>query len=95
MSDNIKVMTDKTQEALFRLRLLCEDRSDLLDIVDKLEYAWDHLASELIMLAIGIHSFKYRSDEESIKMLENYKKVITNKQRPQIFFTGSGSDAIN
>lgn len=96
MADTIGEMTTKVQDSLTRLKEICSDRQDLLTVIDQLAYAWDHAASELIILATGIHSFKYRGDAASIRMLESYNTVISNPH-PSIsaLFSGGGSKAIN
>ena len=95
MSDTIATMTTKVQDSLLRLKKICGDRPDLLKIIDQLAYAWDHAASELIMLAVGIHSFKYRDNETSIALLEKYQDVITNKQIAISALFGGESKAVN
>jgi hypothetical protein len=65
----------KVKEGLRIARESVED-PDLLKLCDDLEYTWETLCSNLIIVSVGLTAMKYRSAEQIRAQLEEYLKSI-------------------
>ena len=80
-------MEEKVKEGLRIARESVEDET-LLKLCDDLEYTWEHLCSNLIIVSVGLSAMRYRTAEQIREQLAQYLQTIqsTKDQRARMFF---------
>ena len=84
--DNITQMEEKVREGLRIARESVDDEA-LLKLCDDLEYTWQHLCANLIIVAVGLSAMRYRSSEQIREQLRQYLESIKSAkdQRARMF----------
>lgn len=84
--NTITEIEEKVKEGLKIARESVDDEA-LLKLCDDLEYTWQHLCSNLIIVSVGLSAMRYRSHEQIRVQLEEYQKSIqsTKDQLARVF----------
>ena len=79
-------MEVKVKEGLRIARESVDDEA-LLKLCDDLEYTWQNLCSNLIIVSVGLSAMRYRTGEQIREQLQQYLKSIqsTKDQRARMF----------
>lgn len=79
-------MAERVKEGLRIAREAVEDEA-LLKLCDDLEYTWETLCSNLIIVGVGISAMRYRTREQITEQLRQYLMTIksTKEQRARFF----------
>ncbi|MBI5247992.1 MAG: hypothetical protein HY912_00730 [Desulfomonile tiedjei] len=85
--NTITEMEEKVKEGLRIARESVEDEA-LLKLCDDLEYTWEHLCSNLIIVGVGLSAMRYRTSEQIREQLKQYLETIksTKDQATRVFF---------
>jgi len=85
--DSITQMEEKVREGLRIARESVEDEA-LLKLCDDLEYTWQHLCANLLIVAVGLSAMRYRTREQIAEQLRQYLESIRSAkdQRGRMFF---------
>lgn len=80
-------MDEKVKEGLRTARESVGDET-LLKLCDDLEYAWQHLCSNLIIVSVGLSAMRYRTAEQITEQLGQYLQTIqlAKKQPERMLF---------
>lgn len=80
-------MDEKVKEGLRTARESVGDET-LLKLCDDLEYTWQHLCSNLIIISVGLSAMRYRTADQIREQLGQYLQTIqsTQKQHERVFF---------
>ena len=73
--NTITEMEDKVKEGLRIARESVDDEA-LLKLCDDLEYTWENLCSNLIIVSVGLSAMRYRTGEQIRVQLQQYLKSI-------------------
>ncbi len=92
--NTITQIEQKVKEGLRIARESVEDEA-LLKLCDNLEYTWETLCSNLIIVSVGLTAMKYRSREQIREQLEQYLKSIQSTKNQRIGFYGSDTGLVN
>ena len=84
--NTITEMEEKVKEGLRIARESVDDEA-LLKLCDDLEYTWQHLCSNLIIVSVGLSAMRYRTSEQIKEQLLQYLKSIqsTKDHRARLF----------
>lgn len=84
--DNITQMEEKVREGLRIAREAVDDEA-LLRLCDELEYTWQHLCANLIIVSVGLSAMRYRTREQIREQLRQYLESIKSAkdQRARMF----------
>ncbi len=79
-------MEVKVKEGL-RIARESVDDEDLLKLCDDLEYTWQNLCSNLILVSVGLSAMRYRTGDQIREQLQQYLKSIqsTKDQHARMF----------
>jgi len=79
-------MEVKVKEGLRIARESVDDEA-LLKLCDDLEYTWQNLCSNLIIVSVGLSAMRYRTGEQIKEQLQQYLKSIQSAkdQRARFF----------
>ncbi len=82
----ITEMQDKVKDGLRIARDSVDDEA-LLKLCDDLEYTWEKLCSDLIIVGVGLSAMRYRTVEQIREQLQQYLKSIQSSkdQRSRMF----------
>ncbi len=73
--NTITEMEDKVKDGLRIARESVDDEA-LLKLCDDLEYTWQKLCSDLIIVGVGLSAMRYRTGEQIREQLQQYLKSI-------------------
>lgn len=81
--NTINEMEEKVREGL---RIARESISDaaLLKLCDDLEYTWESLCANLIIVGVGISSMRYRTPEQIGQLLRQYLDTIKSSKEQRV-----------
>lgn len=84
--NTLNEMDEKVKEGLRIARESVEDEG-LLKLCDDLEYTWQQLCSNLIIVSVGLSAMKYRTSEQIRNQLAQYQETIqtAKDQRGRMF----------
>lgn len=84
--NTINEMEEKVKEGLRIARESVDDEA-LLKLCDDLEYTWETLCANLIIVGVGLSAMRYRTGEEIREQLRLYLKTIksTKDLRTRMF----------
>ncbi len=84
--NTITEMEIKVKEGLKIARESVDDEA-LLKLCDDLEYTWQNLCSNLIIVGVGLSAMRYRTGEQIREQLQQYLESIqsTKDQRARMF----------
>lgn len=84
--NTITEMEEKVKEGLRMARESVDDK-ELLKLCDDLEYTWDSLCANLLIVGVGLSAMRYRTAEQIGEQLQEYQKTIkaTKSQRARMF----------
>lgn len=79
-------MEEKVKEGLRIARESVDDEA-LLKLCDDLEFTWQNLCSNLIIVGVGLSAMRYRTGEQIREQLQQYLHTIesTKDQRSRMF----------
>lgn len=79
-------MEEKVREGLRIAREAVDDEA-LLRLCDELEYTWQHLCANLIIVSVGLSAMRYRTREQIREQLRQYLESIKSAkdQRARMF----------
>lgn len=85
--NSITEMDEKVKEGLKIAREAVED-DVLRKLCDDLEFTWENLCSNLLIVAIGLSAMKYRTADQIRTQLEQYLSSIhmAKTQNANLFF---------
>ena len=90
----ISEIETRVKDGLRLARESTED-ADLLKLLDDLEYTWDSLCANLIIVSVGLSAMKYRTPEQIKDQLTDYLRMIKKgKEQAAKLFVPS-SDIVN
>lgn len=70
--------------------------AELLKLLDDLEYTWENLCSNLIIVSVGLSAMKYRTPEQIKDQLTDYLRMIQRgKEQVAKLFVSGGNDLEN
>ena len=83
----ITEMEEKVREGLRIARESTHDKR-LLKLCDDLEYTWETLCANLLIVGVGLSAMRYRTSEEIGTQLRQYLSSIESfkDQRGRLFF---------
>ena len=90
--NTINEMEEKVKEGLRIARESVEDQA-LLKLCDDLEYTWETLCANLIIVGVGLSAMRYRTREQIGAQLRQYQDSIksTKDQRARMFVPETNS----
>jgi hypothetical protein len=85
--DTLTQMEEKVREGLRIAREAVDDEA-LLKLCDDLEYAWQHLCANLLIVGVGLSAMRYRTREQIGEQLRQYLESVKSAkaQRGRMFF---------
>jgi hypothetical protein len=81
--NTITEMDEKVKEGLRIAREAIDDAA-LLKLCDDLEYAWQNLCSNLLIVAVGLSGMKYRNADQIKAQLQQYLLSIQSAKSMQM-----------
>jgi hypothetical protein len=84
----------KVREGLKIARESVEDEA-LLKLCDDLEYTWENLCSNLIIVSVGLSAMRYRSSDQIKDQLSEYLKMIQSGKDQAVRFFAPHSEQVN
>lgn len=84
----------KVREGLRVARESVDDEA-LLKLCDDLEYAWENLCSNLIIVSVGLSAMKYRTGDQIKDQLSEYLKMIQSGKEQAMRFIAPHSQQVN
>lgn len=84
--NTINQMEEKVKEGLRIARESIDDKA-LLKLCDDLEYTWESLCANLIIVGVGLSAMRYRTRGQIRAQLEQYLSSIeaSKDQRARVF----------
>jgi hypothetical protein len=84
--NTITEIEEKVKEGLRIAREAVDDEA-LLKLCDDLEFTWQHLCSNLIIVSVGLSAMRYRTGHQIREQLREYLQQIesTKDQRARVF----------
>ena len=78
-----KTLTEMEEKVKEGLRIAREsvDDQELLKLCDDLEYTWDNLCANLIIVGVGLSAMRYRTPNRSVN---NSRSTRSLSKRPKI-----------
>jgi hypothetical protein len=84
----------KVREGLKIAREAVDDEA-LLKLCDDLEYTWENLCSNLIIVSVGLSAMKYRSSDQIRDQLSEYQRLIHSGKDQAARFFAPHTDQVN
>jgi hypothetical protein len=86
--DSITQIEEKVREGLRIARESVNDKA-LLKLCDDLEYTWQYLCANLLIVSVGLSAMRYRTREQIGEQLRQYMESIKSAkdQRARMFIT--------
>ncbi|MGB6065319.1 MAG: hypothetical protein WBG50_10950 [Desulfomonilaceae bacterium] len=91
--NTITEMENKVKEGLRIARESVEDEA-LLKLCDDLEYTWDNLCSNLIIVSVGLAAMRYRTRNQIKEQLQQYLNSIQSKKDQRARFVIPETDIV-
>jgi hypothetical protein len=84
--NTITEIEEKVKEGLRIAREAVDDEA-LLKLCDDLEFTWQNLCSNLIIVSVGLSAMRYRTGDQIREQLRDYLQQIeaTKDQRARLF----------
>ncbi len=92
--NTITEMEEKVKEGLRIARESVDDEA-LLKLCDELEFTWQNLCSNLIIVGVGLSAMRYRTGEQIREQLRQYLHVIESTKDQSARFFSPHSDQVN
>ncbi len=92
--NTINEMQEKVREGLRMAREAIDDET-LLKLCDDLEYTWETLCANLIIVGVGLSSMRYRTPEQVGEILRQYLDTINSSKDQRFRMFAPGSNAVN
>jgi hypothetical protein len=84
----------KVKEGLRIARESVDDEA-LLKLCDDLEYTWEHLCSNLIIVSVGLSAMRYRTSDQIRDQLTEYLNMIQSGKEQAVRFFAPHSEQVN
>ena len=92
--NTITEIETKVKEGLRIAREAVEDEA-LLKLCDDLEFTWENLCSNLIIVSVGLSAMRYRSSDQIKDQLAEYLKLIQLGKDQRTRFFVPETDQVN
>jgi|GEM_PF-6987470 len=82
---NLEQINEKVVQGLARARAVAKGNPELTAIVDQVCQEWSNYMTGFIMMAVGLASFRFRSDQEILAKLIESKDKKEQKKMTDFF----------
>lgn len=84
----------KVKEGLKIAREAVDDEA-LLKLCDDLEYTWENLCSNLIIVSVGLSAMRYRTNDQIKDQLSEYLRLIHSGKEQAVRLFAPHSEQVN